>query len=231
MANVSVKIDDCWNKIGVWGHIRPRCPELERVIHCANCRTYSAAARQLLGRGMSAEYMQGYAEVIAQDKPDIRRRDLVSVVIFRIGDEWFGLRTHLFQEVIECRSVHSVPHRRGKVLLGLVNIRGELQLCVSIGHLLGIRKGEVQEPGAAKGIYERMVVVAKEGVRYVFPVSDVRGIRRYSPGDLLAPPATVTHGARAYLSGMILLKDGDAEHHVACLDGDLLFSGLERGIA
>lgn len=230
MEEIKIKVDDCWNKIGVWGHVRPRCPELERVIHCANCKTYSAAARQLLDRDISPEYMQAGAAVVAQSKPGTKKNNTTSIVIFRIGEEWLGLPTHLFQEVVQFRSVHSIPHRRGKILRGLVNIRGELQLCVSLGQLLDIKKGEIQGTNIAKGIYERMIVIVKDGVRYVFPVGEVRGIRRYSDSDLLAPPVTATHSAKDYLSGMISWKEGDEEHHIGCLDETLLFPALERGI-
>ena len=227
---INIKIDDCWNKIGVWGHVRPRCPELDTIIHCANCKVYSAAARQLLDRDISPEYMRERAEVLAQCKPEVKQRNTVSIVVFRIGEEWLGLPTHLFQEVVAFRSVHSIPHRRGKILRGLVNIRGELQLCVSVGQLLDIKKGETQGVNVAKGIYERMIVIAKDGVRYVFPVGEIRGIRRYSAKDLLSPPATVAHSAKDYLFGMIFWKEGDEEHHIGCLDETLLFPALERGI-
>lgn len=226
-----VKIDDCWNKIGVWGHVKPRCPELERVIHCANCKTYSAAARQLLDRDISPAYMQEAAAVLAQSKASTKKISTLSIVIFRIGEEWLGLPTHLFQEVIQFRSVHSIPHRRGKILRGLVNVRGELQLCVSLGKLLDINKGEIQGANVAKGIYERMIVIAKDDMRYVFPVGEVRGIRRYSDKDLLMAPATVTHSAKDYLSGLVSWKEGDEERHIGCLDEALLFPALERGIA
>lgn len=230
MADINIKIDDCWNKIGVWGQIRPRCPELEKIIHCANCKIYSAAARQLLDREISPEYMKEGAITLAQRKETTKNTDTTSIVIFRIGEEWLGLRTYLFQEVVQFRSVHSIPHRRGKILRGLVNIRGELQLCVSLGQLLDIKKGEIQGTNIAKGIYERMIVIAKDGVRYVFPVGEVRGIRRYPDKELLAPPATVTHGAKDYLSGLVSWKEGEEERHIGCLDEALLFPALERGI-
>ena len=228
--DINIKIDDCWNKIGVWGHVRPRCPELVKVIHCANCKIYSAAARRLLDRDISPEYMRERANGLAQSKPEIKQRNTISIVVFRIGGEWLGLPTNLFQEVVEFRSVHSIPHRRGNILRGLVNIRGELQLCVSVGQLLDIKKGEIQGTNIAKGIYERMIVIAKDGVRYVFPVGEVRGIQRYSSNDLLPPPATVTHSAKDYLSGMVFWKEGGEEHHIGCLDETLLFPALERGI-
>ena len=36
------------------------------------------------------------------------------------------------------RLIHSLPHRRQGIVLGLVNVRGELLICVSLARLLGI---------------------------------------------------------------------------------------------
>ena len=59
-------------------------------------------------------------------------------MVFRIGAEWIGLPTDVFQEVAEECIVHTLPHRRGGVLAGLVNVRGELLLCVALEILLGM---------------------------------------------------------------------------------------------
>lgn len=224
-------INDCWNKIGVWGREVPRCPELESVVHCINCKVYASAGRRLLDRDASPEYIGERTAEVAREVKKSQERNASSVVVFRIGDEWLGLPTHLFKEVVEFRKVHSVPHRRGKVLRGLVNIRGELQLCVSLGQLLGIRRGEVHGNNVVNGVYERMMLIAKGDARYVFPVGEVRGVLRYTHLELLSQPATAVHNATNYLCGMLYWKEKGQERHIGCLDENLLFPSLERGIA
>ena len=63
-----------------------------------------------------------------------------TVVIFRIGTEWLALPTGIFQEVVDQCVVRTLPHRRGGILRGLVNVRGELLLCVALGAVLGLEK-------------------------------------------------------------------------------------------
>ncbi len=224
-------INDCWNKIGVWGREMPRCPELESVVHCINCKVYADAGRRLLDRNAPAEYIdERTAEVIKEGKKN-QNRNTLSVVVFRVGDEWLGLPTNIFQEVVEFRKIHSIPHRRGKILRGLVNIRGELQLCVSLGKLLGIRCGEVHGNNVINGVYERMMLISKGDARYVFPVGEVRGILRYAQMELLSQPATALHNANNYLCGMLHWNEKGQERHIGCLDENLLFTSLERGVA
>lgn len=216
-------IDDCWNRIGVWGRERPRCPKLDSVIHCMNCEVYSGAGRKLLDRMPQREYIAGWTEQLKQEK-NRKYENMVSVVVFRISAEWLALSARMFQEVVEMRVVHRVPHSRTGVLRGLINIRGELQLCISMGQLLGIEKRLQGGVNPQVGMGERMVVVAQGGDRYVFPVTEVQGICRYTSSDIHAVPTTADQSTNNYLKGILNL-DG---RHVGCLDEELLFSSLKR---
>src|SRR5262245_55358447 len=125
-------IHDCWNSIGVEGN--GTCRELVKFIHCRNCPVYSAAGRQLLDRPLPVEYQHEQAEHYAQQKKFFQPARL-SVVLFRIAGEWLALPTQAFQEVAERRAMHTLPHRRRGLALGLVNIRGELLICASLARL------------------------------------------------------------------------------------------------
>ena len=64
--------------------------------------------------------------------------EAVSVLIFRLGEEWLAFRTQAIAEVTTPRPVHRVPHRSNQVFVGLVNLQGQVQLCVSLHGLLGV---------------------------------------------------------------------------------------------
>lgn len=114
--------NDCWNQIGVAGD--GTCPELERVVHCRNCPVYSASGRHLLEREPPEDYLREWTQALAEEKGEDKAADTLSVLIFRLGQEWLALPTHVCQEVAEMRPIHILPHRSGPVLLGLANIRG-----------------------------------------------------------------------------------------------------------
>jgi len=216
-------IDDCWNRIGVWGRAKPRCPKLDSVIHCMNCRVYSGAGRQLLDRMPQQEYIAGWTEQLKQEK-NRKYENMVSAVMFRIANEWLALSARMFQEVVEMRVVHRVPHAKTSILRGLINIRGELQLCITMGQLLGIEKRSQGEVNEQVGMGERMVVVANQSDRYVFPVTEVQGICRYAESDLEAVPTTAEQSMNNYLKGILNLEG----RHIGCLDEELIFSSLKR---
>ena len=215
-------IADCWNKIGVRGD--GSCPELEQHIHCHNCPTYTAAASALLDRDLPSDYLDEWRDHFSQGRR-IEELDTESIVVFRIGDEWLGLPTAVFSEFVDMRAIHSLPHRRNGVLLGLTNVRGELLVCVSLDKVLGIVK-ETKKP-RQRAAYRRLVVIRDKDGRIVFPVDEVHGIHRFHPGELTQVPATVAKAAATHTRAMLPWKD----QAIGCLDDQLLFYTLNRSLA
>jgi chemotaxis-related protein WspD len=136
---------DCWNRIGVRGD--HSCPELAQYVHCQNCPVFAAAGRRFLDAPTPPGYLDEWAERLAAPVEEAAA-DLEGALVFRLADEWLALSVHALVEVTTPRPVHRVPHRGG-LLAGLVNIRGELSLCVHLAKLLGIEPRSGGANGAA----------------------------------------------------------------------------------
>ena len=221
-TELTVESVDCWNRIGVEGDCS--CRELEKVVHCRNCRVYAHAGLQVLDRPLPPDYRLERTAHFAEARRPITGRK-ASVVVFRIGLEWLGLPTQVLQEVVEHGPVHSVPHRRHGVLLGLVNVRGELLPCVSVGRLLGLDPGAPAEK--LRTFYNRLLVIQWEGKRLVFPVEEIYGIHRFQSEALTPPPATLTRGALTFTVAVFPWQ----QKLVGLLEADSLFSTLNRSLA
>jgi chemotaxis-related protein WspD len=217
-----VEVYACWNEIGVHGS--GTCAELQKFIRCENCPVYASAGARLLDRTSPPEYRREQKEYIARRKqlPAQRRH---SAVIFRLNVEWFALPTEAFQEVSERRPVHSLPHRRRGMVVGLVNTRGELLVCVSLGHLLGL--ANVPPIETLRTLHQRLLVADWGGSRIVFPVDEVCGIHRFDMQQLQEPPATLAKSNQTFTRG-ILHWEGRT---VGFLDPNALFSALDRSLA
>ena len=218
---------DCWNSIGVLGE--SSCPELATHIHCRNCPAYSAAAASFLDTELPDNYLQQCTAQVAREKP-LAEADPISVVVFCIGDEWFGLPTAILKEIVSVRPVHSVPHRRNGVLLGLTNIRGELLPCFSLQQVLGL---EFTDPAAAnkaaKGhaVGGRLLVMQRDGSQAVCPVSEVHGIVHFFPRDMTPVPATIAKATAAYTQSALRWQ----EKLVGLLNDELLLKTVNRSLA
>ena len=211
----------CWNSIGVHGD--SSCKELPQVIHCRNCHVYSNAASKLLDAEPPADYIAHWTEH-ASRKRNVAERATVSVLIFRMGPEWFALQSAALTEITSLRRIHSIPNRRNGFVLGLVNIRGELVVCVSVRSILNIEAADAVEH---RGSRERLLVVHRDGASTVFPVDEVHGVERFTTRDLGPLPATVSGAAARYTCATLNWSG----RTVGVLDERMLFQAVTRNVA
>ncbi|WP_228533401.1 chemotaxis protein CheW [Pseudomonas sp. UFMG81] len=167
-------IDDCWNRIGVHGN--KQCPVLERHIHCRNCEVYAAAATTLLDR--YAQVLDEPLALAAVEEGAVGR----SLLLFRLGEEWLALATACLAEIAPLQAVHSLPHQRSRVLLGVANVRGALVPCLSLAELLNVPGESTSERGGR--VMPRMLILAAEGGPVVVPVDEIDGIHRLDPAQM-----------------------------------------------
>ncbi len=213
---------DCWNRIGVNGD--GTCAELATVVHCRNCPVYSAAGRKLLDREAPPGYRRYWTKHFSHpQKPSLSNR--ASAVIFRIGVEWLALATKVFREVAEQRAIHSLPHRRNGIVLGVTNVHGQLVPCVSLARLLRIEP-EARVKKSPPGC-ERLIVAEWQQRMLTFPVNEVHGVEWHDPGQIQEPPATVVGAGPNFTRGVLPWRD----RRVGCLDAEVLFTALNRSLA
>jgi len=219
---VSAVIQACWNTIGVRGD--SSCKELVQHIHCRNCPVYSSAAAHLLDREPTADYVAHWTEQARRAK-GLAEQDAISVLIFRIRSERLALPTKALTEIASLRPIHSIPHRRNGVVLGVANIRGELLVCLSLQEMLSVQTPAVAEKGqSAAG---RFLVIQRDRTRAVCPVDEVHGIERVLERDLGPTPATVRGSAATYTRALLTWKT----HTVGLLDEQVLFQAVNRSVA
>jgi chemotaxis-related protein WspD len=218
-----MSLDPCWNKKGVWGD--GTCEELPNAVHCRNCGVYSQAASELLDREIDPQYRAAATEKIRAAQV-LQERATGSAVIFRIGSEWLALPTRVFHEVCTLRPIHSLPHRRHQHVVGIVNVRGALLICVSLHALLGI---EAAAPAAASRnlVLGRLLVAGEADERLVFPVDEIHGIHRYHPAQLGEVPATISKATATYTRSMLSWQN----RAVGLLDDELLFPALNSSLS
>jgi chemotaxis-related protein WspD len=220
----SLARNDCWNKIGMRGDAS--CPELKIHIHCRNCPVYSAAAIEILDRELPANYLEQWTRYIAKEQP-AAQGDMQSVVVFRIASEWFALPTSVFKEIVGIRPVHSLPHRRNGMVLGVTNIRGELLVCISLRQILRLDEAAESKKEGSRAANARMLFLQHEDLRAVCPVDEVFGVHRFHLRELMAVPTILSKATPAFTKAVLPWGQGT----VGLLDETLLFYSVNRGLA
>ena len=141
------------------------------------------------------------------------------------------LREVALVEITTIRPLHRVPHRTAGTLEGLVNIRGQLQLCVSLHALLSLEEkppsmqADAEAPSAA-----RLLVVERgdgSAGRWVFGVDEVAGVQRVVRSALRAVPSTVSQSNARVCQALFDWQ----ERTVGLLDDSRLLDGLAELIA
>jgi len=239
-----LSINDCWNTIGVFSKGAKTCQRLVSFAHCQNCDHYIRAGRLLLNRPLPDDYRQELTDRLGEAKAQAPKTTL-SAFIFRAGDEWLGVKSSLIKEVVDMGPIHSIPHKSSRIFRGIVNIRGRLELCVSIGGVLRIAPGAARQGTPAP---ERLIVAAKvipnlprhdtrgpappssssRGMEQsiVFPVSEVMGPVPYLSGALKPLPITVSGSKAVYTKGILNINNTE----VGMLDEAMLFRILTRNL-
>lgn len=219
-------IVECWREIGVSGD--RSCPELEEHLHCRNCPTHAQIARKLLDRPLPPGYRDEWTQHFAErDEKAPEGEEIDSVLIFRIGEEWLGLPAAICREIAEPRPVHSLPHRRSEAVRGIVNVRGELLICVSLPALLGIDAAFSSRSTERIAVFPRLVVTGEETRHVAFEVDEVHGLHGYRAHERSPVPATVGRSAASVVE-TVIPWNGRA---VGCLNAGRLLDLIDRSIA
>lgn len=186
-------------------------------------RRGTEVARRLLERKPDAAYLTHWSNFLAKSKKEVEKKS-VSVIVFRLYNEWLAISTSFFCEVISPKQVHRIPHRSNAVLAGVVNYGGVLALCVNMHSFLSISHEKEGVPTKTHDHYPRMVSIKKESEQWIFGVDEVEGVFHLDSHHLQTPPATLAKSKASYLCGMICSNN----KNIGYLDEELLFLGLRR---
>jgi chemotaxis-related protein WspD len=221
----------CWREIGISGD--RSCPELKTLIHCRNCAVYTRNARQIFDRPVPEgaesdprwQQVQMATEAQARfpspgDRDDEMGRN--AVAIFRLEQEWFALPATLLDSIVPWAAPRPIPHRSNDLLEGLVNVRGELLICLSLARFLNLPKAPIR---SAQSSQPRLAIIEWEGDRWTFSVDEFQGIETIPPPTLLTPPTTVLKASHTYTHSLLPWSD---QRTINCLDESLLLEALTR---
>jgi chemotaxis-related protein WspD len=133
----------------------------------------------------------------------------------------------VLREIVSVRAIHSLPHRRGGAVLGVTNVNGELLVCFSLGHLLGLAPAAAPASDTPRAVHKRLLVIRRDGFGVAIPADEVDGVHRVHPWTLEDVPATLGKATGRHSNAIIMWRD----HAVGLLDEQLLFHSLQRSLA
>lgn len=206
------QLDDCWNRIGIRGD--RSCTKLTQYGHCHHCPVYAEAAKRILDfYSLSHQDDEVSVTSLAQQQAT------ESLLIFRLSDQWLALSLEILSEVAPLQTIHSLPHRRSDMILGVSNVRGALVACLSLSRLLNLDHSHYQTTAR---VTPRMLIIAQatEG-KVVCPVDDVVGIHAITKQQF------VNNGDSKFTKAVFQWQ----EHSVSLIDNTWLLAAIKRSLS
>ena len=215
-SDTSHNIEDCWNRIGIWRKGSDICSKLEKEIHCHNCDIYKKAGLELLDRKLPDNYKQNNTLAFSVKKENTKTKS-ESLLVFSSLTEWYALDTAVLDEICAYQPVHRIPHNPCSFIAGLVNIRGEIEACLSLTNLFNLKSQDIPKT------VSKLIVIQLEAGRFAIPADEISGIFKFDTADILPPPVSVTINKESMINGII-----EHNNHQA---GVFNITGLEKKLA
>jgi len=201
-------INYCWRKIGVYAGDHS-CTRLREVVHCRNCDVFSAAARSVMLREIE-QVEDGFAAVPAIPA------GVRSALLLRIGGLRIGLPVARVIEIAADAPLRRVPHRTGRAVAGLTNVRGQLHLTLVPERLFGLEmSASTAQVDPEKHARPRIVLIsAIVGAPVALRADNVTGVHGFAlnalgpiPESLPAPLAECANAIGLFEEKHYLLLD------------------------
>lgn len=217
------KGDKCWDNIGVYGS--GICEFLDDYHHCKNCPVYAISGRNLLEREITTEQIREWTSAISLPK-ESDSRNRISLVIFRIADEWLGLNTNIFQEAVVQKFIHFVPSRTNDYFHGIINVNGELLMCISLAKLVNLPNVLSSDSNGKNKEFKNILIIFDKSNRYSFPADEFLGVSSISNEELTNPPLTISKADNTITNAIISYKGKT----ISIIDEQKLFSLINRKV-
>jgi purine-binding chemotaxis protein CheW len=132
----------------------------------------------------AAEILRKRAESLSKETFEEEVSDKVSLLLFRIGEEWYCVRVVDVREIFQDYAITKVPCVP-KYVLGVVNVRGEILSVTDPGICMGL--GSIE---GAMGENPPAIVVVNGDVATAVVVDEIGDIADV-PNEAMEPPVSI----------------------------------------
>jgi purine-binding chemotaxis protein CheW len=151
--------------------------------------------------GTREEILKRRAESLALESVGEEVTDRSSMLLFRIGEEWYAIRVESVREIFQEYEVTVIPCTP-PFILGVTNVRGEILSVTDPAVLTGL--GSVV---GTDGLQPPAIVVAQAGVCTAVVVDEIGDILEV-PNSAVEPPVSIIDRTQAeFVAGSVCVND------------------------
>lgn len=183
---------------------------------------------KIFDRAPNEAYLEEWTKIVAAS-PEKKKEETreTSFVLFRLDKEWFALSTLIFYEIGEERPINPLPQEKESDWLGLANQHGQLRLCFSMHHLLGLKERPFrQQKKMMMYRYPRLLAITDNHGIWAFPVDEVDGVYLFDLFQLTPIPLTIFNSKLNCLKGLLRWN----EKKIYVIDELMIFKNLHESL-
>jgi purine-binding chemotaxis protein CheW len=147
------------------------------------------------------EILQRRADELAVATDDAEVEAGLSLLLFRITDEWYAVEAKDVREIFQDYVVTPVPCVP-QFVLGVVNVRGEILSVTDPAVMMGLGSVGGGEQGAWPG-----VVIASQDVATAIVVDEIGDIVEVVLGDLEPPVSGIDRAQAEFVAGSVFVSE------------------------
>lgn len=183
---------------------------------------YVDPVSRLLDQKSTDDYLLDWLKLLEETKKIHETlEDILSFVLFRIYQTWMAIEARFFKEIASVRLVHRLPSVWSYVK-GVVNIRGEVLLCIKLDELIGLSKNS--KPFLQN--YPRVAVCEDPEKNWAFIIDEVFGVVHYKKEQVKVTKEEIFSVDKNYIKGFLPWNGKD----IAVIDHELLSEALRRNL-
>lgn len=146
--------------------------------------------------------LQERADSLAKESFDEEVRDHISLLLFRIAEEWYAVRVSDVREIFQEYDLTPIPGVPPHVH-GVVNVRGEILSVTDPARLMGL--GSVSAEGP---VPPPAIVIANDATVTAMVVDEIGDIADIAL-DAIEPPVSIIDRNQAeYIAGSVCIGEG-----------------------
>jgi purine-binding chemotaxis protein CheW len=145
------------------------------------------------------EILSQRAESLALETLDEEVSDQLSLLLFRIGEEWYAVRVSDVREIFQEYEITQIPCVPDYIL-GVVNVRGEILSVTDSAAIMGIGSVETVD-----GVAPPAIVVSNDEVVTALVVDEIGDISEVANGAVEPPISIIDRSQAEFVSGSVFI--------------------------
>jgi len=145
------------------------------------------------------EVLRRRAESLAQEELEEQATDIVGLLLFRIGDEWYAVDVRDVREIFQEYDLTPIPCVPAYIP-GVINVRGEILSVTDPAKLMGIGAVELESE-----VCPPAIVITHGDIASAIIVDEIGDIAEVASGVIEPPVSIIDRSQAEFIAGSVFV--------------------------